>query len=373
VTHYLQSIRGTLRKHWYLILILLITACNRAPATLPAVAVMPTDTITPTPTITNTPTSTPTATATNTPTATFTPTNTPTHTPTFTSTPTNTATATATVPTNTPTNTLTPSITPTFTFTPRPTLTPTPTFTATPLPFINSFTVDPTTVTTGGTVTVRWNANGEFITLEQIGADGTSIFIDPVQASGERNYVLTTDNGTSITVRLTVERGGVEEKQEIVVTVQCPTPWFFTPAPAECPTVAAQPGSYVYQQFERGIGVFVPNNNYVYFIATDGSSQGFGFANVWNTSIPIPPSVRPIPPGRVVSEGQIGYAWRVQVWPDTRPTYDVLGFATTGQQSYSGNLQQGATANEIYLRSIDSQVYKIDLSARTWTIVGTAP
>ncbi len=215
-------------RWWLLILIVggMIGACTpQSPYVPPTLAVIPSDTPSDTPTITLTPSDTPTRTLT----PTITPSVTQTLPPTFTATI-------SLTPSNTATLTLTPSNTPTATNT----FTPTATFTPTVVPLILAFTSDLPSVPVGGQTVLRWQtANSAVTTLDLITSSGTVVSSNKVDPSGNQAVLLTSDLGTSVIYRLTAKAGRLTATKSITIAIQCPNPWFFTPAPPGCP---AQPG-----------------------------------------------------------------------------------------------------------------------------------
>jgi hypothetical protein len=353
----------------------LMAGCGpRTPPVIPTVAQLPTDTVTPTPTVTLTPTITPTLTPsftiTPTPTVTLTPT------PTFTLTPTFTASATFTA-TLTPTDTETPIPTETVTRTPTntriPTRTRVPTNTPPPtvMPVITSFTVEPGTVISGGIVIVRWSADAEQVTLEQLTSQNAMIQTFQVPSTGERTMAITSTSDNVMIFRLTAVKGGNTVQRTASVIVQCPSQWFFSPPPGGCPSQPAQSGAFTFQAFERGLAFFVPNTNSVYILALEGLRVN-AYPNEWNPGVPSPTIVAPA--GQIAPTAQIGYVWSNKVWSDGRSVAVVIGWAITPPQNYAGTIQIGNPSSDVYLRRPDGAVYKLSLAgAGTWSSVGSAP
>ncbi len=362
-------------KNWYSLAIWLLIAVTalaagcgpRTPPTIPTVALLPTDTTTPSPTITLTPTITPTLTPSNTvtpsPTRTLTPSATFTLTPTFTASPTFTMTPSPTA-TETPVPTETPTRTPTRTKV--PTRTPVPTV----MPVINQFSVEPATVISGGIVIVRWSADADTLTLDEMTTQNAVIQSMQVPASGDRTLAVTAASDNVIIFRLTAVKGGNSVVATSSVTVQCPSPWFFSPPPTGCPTQPAQSGAFTFQAFERGIAFYVPNTNNVYFLANDGLRAN-AYPNQWNPGVPQPTVMAPT--GMLDPIAEIGYVWHNQLWSDGRAVAIVIGWALTPPQYYSGTIQLGNPPSDVYLRRPDGAVYKLSLAgAGTWSVAGNA-
>jgi hypothetical protein len=353
--------------------IALLAGCGpRTQPAIPTVAQLPTDTITPTPTVTLTPTFTPTFTpsftVTPSPTITLTPT------PTFTLTPTLTPSATFTLTftptfTETPTPTETPTFTPTFTLTPTRTRVPTRTLPPTVMPTITSFNVDPNSVISGGMVLVRWVADAERVTLDQLTSQNALIQTMEVPPVGERTITVTATSDNLIIFRLTATKGGNTVTRNLTVVVQCPTQWFFSPPPGGCASQAAQAGVFIFQAFERGLAFYVPNTNMVYILANEGTRVN-GYPNQWNPGA-IAPTIL-APPGQTAPTAQIGFVWSNKLWSDGRSIAIVIGWAITPQQSYNGMIQIGNPPSDVYIRRPDGAVYKLSLAGSgTWAAVGS--
>ena len=343
---------------------LALASCTPPPTPpLPTIGVIPSSTITLTPSKTHTVTPSPTYTPSNTPTPTstitLTPsiTNTPTFTPSATETPTITPSITDT-PTDTPTETDTPTAT--FTRTATPTTTPSRTPTATVFPTILSFTADPSNVTVGNTITVRWNADADHVELDLLTQGSALIDGAAVPNQGLKVYTPQPANGAVQIVRLTATKGGKSTVSTLSITVQCAQAWYFTPAPQVngCPQ-APQLGAFTYEGFQNGLAFFVPNNNTVYFMIRGG--QVMSVINTWNVSIPMPALT---PPSGLMepSAGPIGYMWYVGTWFDGRRTQDVMGWADSAQSNYGNGALQIGPSGEIYLRAANGAIYLLTLN-----------
>jgi hypothetical protein len=341
---------------------------------LPTLAVIPSDTVTPTKTITRTPSKTHTPSTTPTLTPSITPTYTPSATftaslspaPTFTKPP-------SPTPSNTPTNTpipsatYTPSNTPTIT----PTRTPTLTFTPTVLPEIAFFISDLTTIPAGGQTTLRWQTNNSpQVTLEQLNAQGRITASFNVSSSGTQIISVTTALGNRITYRLTAKNGRNTTTRTLTITVLCASPWFFNPAPGDCPIEAPLVSTFIFQQFERGVAFYVPSTKTVYLLYNGDNNRVNAYPMDWDYS-PLPPLAPP--PGLQQPVGEIGYIFAQKNWSDGQQIVNILGWATAAQQVYQGAAQKGSPT-DVYIRRPDGAVYLLALAnIGKWTVVGTAP
>ncbi|MGQ9888665.1 MAG: hypothetical protein ACUVSX_09275 [Aggregatilineales bacterium] len=224
-----------------------------------------------------------------------TPTPTPTASPTDTLTPTATNTSTPTL-TFTPSITATPSVTPTFTLTPTPTASSTPTPTDTPTasptpitPEILSFTASATTVAANTPITLAWTANADSARIEQLNQQGAVTQAFPVVPSGQLVVTVPANQGRVIVYRLVAIRSGQEISRSIPITLTCSIDWFFgnefAPPGSGCPTAVGAIGPGAFQQFERGLMIYVNANalNRIYGLQNAGNRYA-SFVNGWNNT-----------------------------------------------------------------------------------------
>ena len=259
-----------------ILMLLLAAACaQQQPQVieLPTLAVLPSFTPSNTPTLTSTPTDT------LTPTATDTPTNTLTFTPTLTATPSVTVTASLTA-----TFTLTP--TSTSTFTPIPSDTPTLTFTPN-APSILSFLSSATSGTPGASITLQWQTIADSARIDQLNQQGAVMQTFSVVPTGQLVVGIPSGAGQLVVYKLVAIRGGQETSQSIPIQVSCPIPWFFgdqyAPPNSGCPTAVGAVASGKFQQFERGVMIFVTANglNTIYGLQNDGNRY-IAYVNTWD-------------------------------------------------------------------------------------------
>jgi hypothetical protein len=80
-----------------------------------------------------------------------------------------------------------------------------------------------------------------------------------------------------VVYRLVAIRGNMQAQQSIPIQISCPIPWFFgdqyAPANSGCPTAVGAIASGKFQQFERGLMIYVTANglNTVYGLQNEGN------------------------------------------------------------------------------------------------------
>lgn len=347
---------------------------------------LPTWTFTPTNTLTPTTTPTLTDTASMTPTLTVTSSLTPTRTPTATSTPTTTATRTllptiSPVPSNTLRPTLTHTNTRTFTpspsYTPLPSATPVPSATPLPsetplaspttaLPQIMQFSANFQSVTPNSPITLTWQAVADAARIDFISEQGQLVQSFAVATSGSYSAVVPGTFGRTVTFRLVVVRGGIEQAQPIFVNVVCPAPWFFGDASAisaGCASAPAQQVAGVYQQFERGFMMAFGLNGqqFVFGLANDG--RYIAYASRWDGATLTPSTP---PPGLLAPEGVFNWAYYNTNAP-VGSWSAALGWATTASASSTRAVQfetSNAGNTPLYADSPVNAIFYFSVGAR---------
>ncbi len=285
----------------FIIVTLLVAACNTAPTEepLPTVAQLPTATSSYTPS--------------------------PTHTPTITPSPTNTPTATFT-PTATPTLTFTPSLSPTHTPTFTPTLTPTPTFTETPSvtptsaqPTILSYSSSIVQARPGDEITLSWATDSDGVEIQELNAQGVALAIYTSTPTGQLVLAIPAGAQDQIIYRLVAKRGGQLATRSIPITISCAASWFFgnefAPAGSDCPSGPPEilPGAF--QPFERGFMVWIGGARNFVVGADSTTNRYMRYANTWDGVTVYPCACGSAPAGFLDPQGIFNWAYNNTLAP----------------------------------------------------------
>lgn len=303
------------------------------------------------------------------------PTETPTFTPTLTPTPARDVTPTLT-PTPVPVSpTGGPSPTSIFgpTRTPAPDE-PTPTRVVNPnAPRIEYFTSDVVAVAPGETLTLFWSTRN---------VDRAIIY--RLDTSGQRTQVwnnLTPDGSLPVPTRrtdrgkvdfvLTVGDGDLTTESALSVPLSCPDPWFFIPAPEECPSSEPRETTLIEERFERGRMLYIRETNLVYALFNDGQTPAWiMFENRYNPAVhpELEASFQP-PPGFYQPIGILGFGWRGRDVVRNR-----LGLALEPEVDYEGSFQTATTPGGqemLYVTSADGTVLQVLPGGAAWQIITT--
>jgi len=276
----------------------------------------------------------------------------------------------------------TPSPSPTVTSPPPPAPTKTavpintlePSATPVPPPEIYSFAVLPQTVEPGAVLRLNWDTAGDRaeICVFQVGYTGYRACQETAVA-GALSWTLDDVLRDNFAVELTVYRGEQQAGQGVPITVVCPVAedwWFFTPAPAGCPTAEAVSTLAAAQHFEHGWMLWLAAEDVIYAFFDDSSyarfygNQLYGDVNAGDGGVEAPA-------GLVAPVRGFGLIWRGEAdgaeggWVGDKLSWGLspeFGFQTQVQRD------QYETFAGIYLRDSEGRIIYIDPSLARWTV-----
>ncbi len=241
-------------------------------------------------------------------------------------------------------------------------------------PRIEFFTSDSILgVAPGSTLTLFWSTRG---------ADTAVIY--RLDRSGQRTQLwnVPPDGSLAVATRSS-ERGTVEfvlsvgeavllTEMQLSIPLACPDPWFFSPAPNDCPTSPAEPSALIEEVFERGRMLYIAPTDTVYVLFNDGFEPAWiDFDNRYDPTVH-PESLESFipPPGFYQPIAILGYLWRGNDTVRNR-----LGLALQPQSDYEGFVQS-AFATEgtenMYVSSVDGSVLLLVPGGESWQIIGPA-
>jgi hypothetical protein len=237
-------------------------------------------------------------------------------------------------------------------------------------PRIEFFTSDTLAVAPGSPVNLYWSTRGT-----------TGAVVYRLDDSGARNQLWNVAPDGSLTVPtrrsdrgevrfvLSVGDGEQQVEQELIIPLSCPDPWFFLPAPPDCPEGPGQATTLIEEQFERGRMLYVENNDRVYALFNDGRTPAWvGFDNRYDPSVhpesepsfsPPPPLVQPL---RI-----LGFVWRGSDVVRNR-----LGLGLQPEFAYEGFIQTAAApdgSDSLYVSSADGTVLLLLPGGVAWQII----
>jgi len=137
---------------------------------------------------------------------------------------------------------------------------------------ITSFTAEPTAINPGDTVTLRWQASGQTITLCTTAATLQLSDCKPVSPTGSQQFTTRPEDRNFVQYILFAQQGDQSENASVSVKINCPVAWFFTPPPQTCSQDTAIAGDGAVQHFQHGMMIWVSSLDAIFVLFDDGQS-----------------------------------------------------------------------------------------------------
>jgi hypothetical protein len=280
----------------------------------------------------------------------------------------------------------TPSVTPQPSATPETPSTPVPTTTPAPsiMPTTTSVPPSPTERPDSGPVILYFRANveeadpGDTIVLEweSVGATKAIIYQIPpsyqmpqsgwdVDTSGTLSHQIGLHERNWIMFQLYVfDAAERSASASLTVSLRCPDPWFFSPAPDVCPTSPIVSAA-AEQHFERGTMVWIEELDRIYVLFADDvhSPKWLGFEDKWDESMPDRDPTLVPPDGLYQPIRGFGLVWR-----QNSTVRERLGWATDQETAFETIVQHTTLYkyNSTYLRALDGDVWHLGPEMSSW-------
>lgn len=236
-------------------------------------------------------------------------------------------------------------------------------------PRIEFFTSDPLRVEPGKTVTLFWSArNTNQAVIYRLDEQGRRTEVFNVSADG--SLPIATRQSERGELRFVLAVGANEAYSEtlLVIPLQCPTTWFFSPAPSDCATTAPIETTLIDQTFERGRMIYVQERNVIYVLFNDGQSPAWlSFENRYNPQIHAERDPN-APPDFIQPIRELGYLWRTTDTVRTR-----LGLGLADAITFVGFFQTSPARNQqqnIYISGADGKVINAVAGGSAWFVIG---
>ncbi|MEM9952983.1 MAG: hypothetical protein AAF846_15370 [Chloroflexota bacterium] len=239
-------------------------------------------------------------------------------------------------------------------------------------PRIDFFTSDPLSVAPGAILTLFWSTrNVDTAVIYRLDAEGNRSQVYNVVPDG--NLAITTSNNERGTLRYALTIGdGVDFVEEVlVVPLECPDVWFFTPEPADCANEEAISTRIIDMQMERGRMLYVEATNTVYALFNDGRTGAPAWQQFDNR---FDPEIHPArdetaPPEFIQPLNELGFVWRGDGDVRTR-----LGLGLSDQVEFEGLLQTSGNGNSsvTYITASTGVILQIEAGGDVWQIIGGA-
>ncbi len=249
---------------------------------------------------------------------------------------------------------------------PEPTATPTPTPPPGEPPTIAYFRADVTEADPGDTITLEWESSGGvravLYHLMPTGQLGNSW---EVSVTGSMSYTIPTEARNQEQFVLFVFDAAERQAQAtLTIPLRCPSTWFFTPAPDECPRSDPLQTDGAEEHFERGVMLWSKAEDRIYVLFDDGQQPAWvAYVDEWDEGEPeSDPSIVP-PPGLYQPVRGFGLVWRER--PGVR---DRLGWAVDPEWGYPMAIQRTSRPkyNLTYIRALDGGVWELGPEGSSW-------
>jgi hypothetical protein len=231
---------------------------------------------------------------------------------------------------------------------------------------INYFRANVEEADPGDTIMLEWMTTGAVsVTVYHMMDTGQFGQFWDVEHEGSFEYHIDENERNQTTFALAASSSGGDAQMEtLAVLLRCQDDWFIPQPPDICPQNAALPSAGAEQHFERGVMIWVGEENYIYVFFEDGNSpQWNAYQDEWSPGmLESDPTLSP-PPGLIQPVRGFGSIWREQ--PGVK---DRLGWATNQETAYTTALQRTSYAkyNETYIRALDGQIWKLLAERSGW-------
>ena len=246
-------------------------------------------------------------------------------------------------PTQAPSSTPIDPLNPTATVMLRPSASPRPVPTAMPLePQILRFTVEPSEVNIGDSVSLRWNTlNATQVIIQERGLPAVygPMTYDEMHVSSSGYWTSKISNrgwSQSVFRLVASDSAGNSVWQEVTIKVQCAERFFFSQQPRiDCPTGPASTSAAADEVFEGGRLIWLEASRLIYELRAGG--QLVIYRDTWTDDQPASdPAITP-PAGRYQPVRGFGKVWRTEPYLQNR-----LGWALAPEQGYQTQLQSSS-------------------------------
>ncbi|MBM2850284.1 MAG: hypothetical protein HW418_3226 [Anaerolineales bacterium] len=251
---------------------------------------------------------------------------------------------------------------------------PAPTTPPTPVPpAIISFTISPTEIRPGESVTLTWSAVAEQVTLWRLDAQGrlSEFFTAPI--SGTRVFTTSETLRNHIDFALFATSSANTAQAFVSAKITCPDSWFFPDPPASCPASPPHDTLMQAEHFEHGLMLWTQWNDFIYILYADDqfSPRWDARQNAWFPGLPeSDPNVVP-PPGNYQPVRGFGVAWRDEQATLGFRVRDRLGWATAQEFSVSDAAYQCDSApkyNTCYITGPGNVVIVLQPERSGWYV-----
>jgi hypothetical protein len=236
-----------------------------------------------------------------------------------------------------------------------------------PPPQILSFTANVEIADPGDTIELSWvTTRAVTVTLYHLLPTGQLGQFWNVPITGTMPYTIS-ESARNMERFMLFAAGDVEPyaSATVGVTLTCPHPWFFAPAPDVCAQDAALLSPSAEQQFEHGWMIWVGEEGIIYVLFDDElyTTGWQAYTDEWDPGDPISDTTIIPPDGFYQPLRGFGLVWRAQ--PLVR---DRLGWAVVLEAGGDTAVQRTSYAryNHTYIRALDNDIWHLLPEHSAW-------
>ncbi len=221
----------------------------------------------------------------------------------------------------------------------------------------------------GQTITLEWaTSNAITVTLWKLASTGQFSRFWDVDSAGTFDYAIDEWERNRTTFALSaVDSTGNSEMETVAIELHCMDEWFFTNPPEVCPYTSTLDSKAAVQQFERGLMIWIEDEDRIYVLFSDGLSPKWSaFNDEWDPGKPDRDPSLVSPSGYYQPVRGFGLVWREQPSVSER-----LGWAINEEIPYSTALQRTSYPkyNETYIQSFDGTVWRLLAERSGWELI----
>ncbi|MDQ7027763.1 MAG: hypothetical protein Q9P44_19655 [Anaerolineae bacterium] len=235
-------------------------------------------------------------------------------------------------------------------------------------PRIEFFTSDPLAVQPGSSVTLFWSARGvDNAVIYRLDEDGSRTQAYNVAPDGNLPLSTRSSDRGDLRFLLTIGEGINYTEQEILIPLQCPIDWFFSPPPEDCADNAPLETAIVDMTMQRGRMVYIQDSDVVYALFNDGQQPSWiRYENRYDPEIH-PSRDESAPPDMLQPLDQLGFIWRSDNDVRTR-----LGLGLQEAITIDGFVQTSTLRGEevVYISGANGVVLQILPGSEIWQVIG---
>lgn len=239
-------------------------------------------------------------------------------------------------------------------------------------PRIEFFTSDVLSIQPGGTVTLFWSArNVDNARIYRLNQDNERTQVFDVAPDGSLDITTSSNDRGELDFVLGVGEDDLYTEQILTIPLRCPVSWYFSPAPEECPDAEAVEVNITAQAFQRGLMLFIEEQDTIYVLFNDGQTPAWRtFDNRYDPEIHQERDPN-APPEFIQPLRELGLIWRTNDTVRTR-----LGLGQSEAVSYLGQVQassEGTRQTTLYISSPDANILQLIPGGDLWQIIAPLP